>query len=138
MVWETRQDIEIPHGAVELKLVHNNKNWESQVNAAWRDLFPTLRSKKELLRPGLPCALLGVLGKNYQEDLGAAYPQRKADKDLFGWQSDLWAYALPLEGHYAGRLREAWSGRRHPIEERSPNPADSNFFQLYLLVRGDS
>ncbi len=118
--------------AVEFKLVHNNKNWQAQVDSAWADLFPAGRSPKHRLRPQLRVAVLGVVGKVYPNP-GSAYPGQRSD--LAEWERELWNYAIPPDGDcYHGWVERAWQGPHHPIRSDALVAGHDHFFQLNLLA----
>lgn len=117
---------------MECKLVHNNKNWQAQVDSAWADLFPAGRSQKHRLQPRLRAAIVGVVGKVYDRP-GSAYPGQCSD--LAEWERELWKYAIPpVDDAYHGWVQRAWHGARHSLQSRALADGPDHFFQLNLLA----
>lgn len=117
---------------VEFKLVHNNKNWQSQVDSAWADLYPAARSAKARLHPRLRVAVVGVVGKVYANP-ESGYPGECSDLDT--WERELWSYTLPPTGdQYFNWIERAWKGSRHPIRSSVLARGKDHFFQLNLLA----
>lgn len=129
-VWSPPDELQV---AIELKLVHNNKNWKAQVDRAWADLLPAAGTPKARLRPAVRAVVLGVVGKTYLPEFARFYPGQRAN--LEDWEKALWAYAVPPEDDpaYGSKVERAWSGRRHALRSKELLPDAGSFFQLNLL-----
>jgi hypothetical protein len=125
--------------AIEFKMVYNNKNWKSQCDAAWNDLFPPARTAKQGLKfapDGGRIAFIVIVRREYAD--GDPY-QRKNDRRP-AWHAEVKKYMLRPGGPYkrdAARLQE-WEGRRIRLKSNmlsKDGPGrPKNYLQLWTIV----
>ncbi|WP_147448743.1 hypothetical protein [Corallococcus terminator] len=123
--WKTGSDT--CHALIEFKLVYNNKNWGTQVQSVFNDLYPT-RTEKRLLSPTVPrVALVGLIGKLYLE--GGRYPGPR--HDIKEWEREVFT---ALEGGRGHGAELVWSGRRMALQHEWLDPNFASFFQLHAFT----
>ncbi len=117
--------------AVEFKLVHNNKNWQSKVDEVWADLFREPGSAKHRHRSKVR-GIVALVGKTYATHT-EEYPGQRSD--LAAWEKEVWAWA---EASYEGaRMERRWSGTRIKLDRNASRWLDGShedhWFQLHLV-----
>jgi len=119
--------------AVEFKLVYNNKNWKSQADGIWVDLFPSpeTREIKAGLNPLVSrAAIVAFVGKSYRDNSDyPVVPGAFAD-----WESNVDGYLLGEEGWEGKHIDRQWSGRRFSVRNEWLDATNDNFFQLHLFL----
>lgn len=105
----------------------NNKNWSTQVESVFNDLYPA-RLLKRSLQPTIPrVAIVGLIGKAYES--GGRYPGVR--KDLNQWEREV---HTALKGVGTRRAKALWHGRRLTLQHEWLDSSVANFFQLHAFI----
>ena len=128
-VWDNADSSGRCRTALELKLIHNNKNWPAKVDAVHRDLDLGEETVKGKLEVDQRFALVAIVFKVYRK--GVRYPGQ--ERDWEDWKRRLWARLTPR----GGRVKRVWHGGEHDISRGSCwlDPEVRAHFQLHALMR---
>lgn len=89
-----------PVAALEFKIAYNNKNWKSQCDSVWNDLFPTRTAKRAWA--GRRFAVVASVWKQYEDS--AYYPGQDAKDGPSGWRERLRSYLYWKDGWYGNHV----------------------------------
>lgn len=122
------------HAAIEFKLIYNNKNWMTQCDRIWGDLYPARGKKAQVVAEASHLISVAVVvGKTYPEEVN--YPSR--ERDISAWRQKMEDYLLPKGGWRGDTVERGWRSTERFLPEAPPCLAnDSRFVELWVLHRG--
>lgn len=119
--WPQKVDLSVgttsePLIAVEMKVVHNNKNDEAQCDAVWDDLLPHRAAKKRLVRP---MAIVATVWKRYAAPMPWYSKSRRDEHEAKEWRQSVREYLHCADGWLGHRGRPLGSPIEFPLIPRS-------------------